>query len=89
MTTGRVETVLHGGNLDAARQRFAAAPEPWIDLSTGINPDAYPLPPLSPETWSLLPQPSHEIALRNAAAKRYGAQSAGMVVAGAGTQAIL
>lgn len=31
-----VET--HGGALDAMRRRFADAPQPWVDLSTGINP---------------------------------------------------
>ena len=34
--------ILHGGGLIAARRRFPHAPEPWIDLSTGINPHAYP-----------------------------------------------
>ena len=28
----------HGGALDLMRARFPQAPEPWIDLSTGINP---------------------------------------------------
>ena len=31
----------HGGDLDWARRRFPDAPEPWVDLSTGINPIAY------------------------------------------------
>src|SRR5580704_15843574 len=33
--------VYHGGNLAAARERFPDAPQPWLDLSTGINPIAY------------------------------------------------
>jgi cobalamin biosynthetic protein CobC len=89
MTGRREETVVHGGNIDAARRQFPDAPQPWIDLSTGINPDAYPLPPLEPEAWARLPQPSAEAALLRAAAHRYGTADAGMVVAGAGTQAIL
>ncbi len=28
----------HGGALDAMRKLFPNAPEPWVDLSTGINP---------------------------------------------------
>ena len=32
----------HGGALDAMRRRFPNAPEPWIDLSTGINPWPWP-----------------------------------------------
>ena len=30
--------VIHGGSLATARLLFPDAPEPWIDLSTGINP---------------------------------------------------
>lgn len=89
MTGPRAETVLHGGDLDAARRQYPEAPEPWIDLSTGINPEPYPLPPLAAQAWSLLPQGDQELALQTAAAHRYGAQHPGMVVAGAGTQAIL
>ena len=28
----------HGGRLDVARELYGQAPEPWIDLSTGISP---------------------------------------------------
>ena len=38
------EAVPHGGDLDAARRQFPDAIEPFIDLSTGINPNPYPLP---------------------------------------------
>ena len=34
---------LHGGVLDRMRAEFPAAPEPWLDLSTGINPVPYEL----------------------------------------------
>ena len=34
----------HGGALEVARRFAPEAPEPWVDLSTGINPHAYPLP---------------------------------------------
>ena len=36
----------HGGNLDRAINRWSGAPEEWVDLSTGINPRAYPMPEL-------------------------------------------
>src|SRR3546814_10306530 len=32
----------HGGGLSAAQRRFGAGGEPWIDLSTGINPNPWP-----------------------------------------------
>jgi cobalamin biosynthesis protein CobC len=78
----------HGGNLGAARRSYPGAPEPWIDLSTGINPIAYPLPPLAPDVWARLPEFDRLAALEAAAARRYGA-SADKIVAAAGSQAII
>ncbi len=75
------ETIVHGGDLDAARARFPSAPEPWIDLSTGINPHAYPFAPPPAEAWQRLPQASAERAVLEAAAKRYGAADVGILVA--------
>ncbi len=83
------ETDLHGGDLDAARRQFPGAPTPWIDLSTGINPRAYPLPELDLETWTRLPQASAGHALRQAAARRYHAEDPEMVVSAPGTQALI
>ena len=34
----------HGGRLCVARSLFPNVPQPWIDLSTGINPRSYPAP---------------------------------------------
>src|SRR5215831_927135 len=45
----------HGGDLAAARRLFPDAPQPFIDLSTGINPHPYPLPPLSANVFTPLP----------------------------------
>ena len=45
----------HGGRLDLARAIYAGAPEPWIDLSTGISPWAYPVPALAPADFHRLP----------------------------------
>lgn len=89
MAPDRTQTVLHGGDLDAVRRQFPDAPEPWIDLSTGINPNAYPLPELPASAWSGLPQTSREQAQRRVAARRYGAASPEMVVAAPGTQALI
>jgi cobalamin biosynthesis protein CobC len=78
----------HGGALDVARRLAPGAPEPWVDLSTGINPHPYPLPDLAPELWSRLPGSGALAELEAAAAARYGAP-AGMVVAGPGSQALV
>jgi cobalamin biosynthesis protein CobC len=81
--------IVHGGNLDAARQRFPDAPEPWIDLSTGINPQGYPLPSIPPSCWTRLPGRDDEARLLEAAARRYGVSDPAMVVAAPGTQALI
>jgi cobalamin biosynthetic protein CobC len=79
----------HGGNLFAARRAYPQAPEPWLDLSTGINPDAYPFanPPL--ESFTRLPQPEELHALEAAARAAYRAPVVAEVVAAPGTQAII
>ena len=81
--------IAHGGALDEARRRYPLAPEPWIDLSTGINPVAYPLPVIPPEAWTRLPFKHEERELRRAAAVRYGAADAESVAAAPGTQALI
>jgi cobalamin biosynthetic protein CobC len=86
--TALKELAYHGGNLGAARRAYPRALEPWIDLSTGVNPTPYPLPPLAPDLWARLPEPDRLAALEAVAARRYGA-SAEKVVAAAGVQAIV
>ncbi len=78
----------HGGDLGAARAAFPAAPEPWIDLSTGVNSDPYPMPPLDAALWTALPEPGAVIRLEAAAARAYGTTSE-RVVAAPGTQALI
>jgi cobalamin biosynthetic protein CobC len=79
----------HGGDLGAARLIFPGAPEPFVDLSTGINPHAYPIPRLEPEAFRRLPEPAALARLRAIAAQAYGAPSAAHVVAAPGTQILL
>src|SRR5262252_2017442 len=79
----------HGGDLGAARLKFPDAPEPFIDLSTGINPHPYPLPPLPPETFARLPQTAALERLLKIAAEHYGAPSPEHVVAAPGMQMLL
>ncbi len=88
MDTGLQRLFRHGGDINAARAVFSHAPEPWIDLSTGINPEPYPLPDFDPTAWARLPSPAETEALARVAAARYGAVPDGIVVA-PGTQALL
>jgi cobalamin biosynthesis protein CobC len=78
----------HGGALEVAKRLAPGAPEPWIDLSTGINPHAYPLPDLEPEAWLRLPESGALAKLEAAAAQRYGVDPT-FTVAGPGSQALI
>src|ERR1700760_1483383 len=84
-----VEPLPHGGDLAAARQMFPDAPEPFIDLSTGINPHPYPLPALPPEIFARLPERESGRRLAEVAARAYGAPSADHVLPAPGTQLVL
>ena len=81
--------VAHGGDLDAARRLFPDAPEPWLDLSTGINPVPYPCPALPPSAFRRLPSAADVRALREAACLAYGAPDAEGVVPAPGTQILI
>ena len=78
----------HGGDLAEAARLFPDAPQPWIDLSTGINPNAYPLPPLQPGTFARLPGPADLARLEALAAARYGVAPE-RLLASAGTHPVL
>lgn len=79
----------HGGDLAAARRLFPGAREPWIDLSTGVNPEPYPIPRLAPEIFSRLPDRDALQSLQNLAAGRFSAPAHADAVATPGTQAII
>ncbi len=83
------DPIQHGGNLAKARALFPQAPEPWIDLSTGINPHSYPHSPIPSNVFARLPEPALLDELKAIAAKTYGAPSAAHVAAGPGTQILL
>jgi cobalamin biosynthetic protein CobC len=79
----------HGGDLRAARKLFPAAPEPFVDLSTGINPFPYPLPQIDPALFARLPDSDALARLAATAAKVFGAPSPAHVVAAPGLQILL
>lgn len=80
---------MHGGDLAAARRMFPDAPEPFIDLSTGINPHPWPLPALPEDLFKWLPDRAAVERLAAAAADVYGAPDAACVVPAPGTQILL
>lgn len=64
---GQALNLCHGGDLHTASRQFGTPVEDWIDLSTGINPQYYPIPAFSAEDWQVLPyqRPELEDAVRN------------------------
>ena len=82
-------SIAHGGKLSEARRLFPDAPEPWLDLSTGINPDAYPLPALALECFARLPDPEDLDRLLSAAADAYHVRDRAMLAAAPGTQILI
>lgn len=68
---------------------FPGAPQPFIDLSTGINPHPYRLPRLPTDLFERLPGSVATAELAAIAARAYGAPSAAHVVPAPGTQILL
>lgn len=76
----------HGGNLGEAVIRYGRAREDWLDLSTGINPNGYPVPMPPASVWRDLPDACDDLV--DVAARHYGVP-ASTVVPCAGSQAVI
>lgn len=74
----------HGGRLHAAARRYGHAPDHWLDLSTGINPQPWPVTQTRVASWQRLPEDDDGLA---AAAQRY--IGAPQVLPVAGSQAAI
>ncbi len=74
----------HGGRLAKAAAEHGIPLDKWVDLSTGIHPVGYPVPPVPAECWRRLPE--DEDSLLDVAARYYGTSHLG---ACAGTQAAI
>lgn len=79
----------HGGRVDAAGVLFPAAPRPWLDLSTGISPWAWPHGSLPVAALTRLPEPRDVRALEAAAAVCFDVADPEQVVAVPGTDLAL
>ena len=73
------EGLLHGGRILAASEKYQIAQEDWIDLSTGLNPNAWPVPIIPSEIWQSLPEDNDGL---QTAACQYYACDACLPVAG-------
>ncbi len=74
----------HGGHLIDAANKYNIAKEQWIDLSTGINPNGWPVPSIPAECWKRLPETAD--GLVEAAKQYYQCQS---ILPVAGSQAAI
>lgn len=63
-------TLIHGGQLEAASENYGIPMEEWIDLSTGINPLAYPDISLTQD--SLMRMPYQQQAFCHSVRNYYG-----------------
>lgn len=69
----------HGGNLFLASQTYGIPVAEWLDLSTGINPRAYPIDALSSWDFQRMPYVSAEF---DAARTAYYGSHAGLAING-------
>lgn len=79
----------HGGDLAGAIRRYGMPGKAWLDLSTGIGPQAYPFRPPTAESWHRLPQSAELHRLLGAARLAYGASEGAPIVAAPGTQILI
>ncbi|MEO0548303.1 MAG: threonine-phosphate decarboxylase CobD [Pseudomonadota bacterium] len=73
--------LIHGGAIDAMRAAYPNAPQPWIDLSTGINPWPYEDLSVSEAALIHLPTQTSYAACRNAMATAIGANADALILA--------
>lgn len=74
----------HGGRLHRAVREHGIALGDWLDLSTGISPFGWPVPPIPADAWHRLPDDDDGLA--NVARAYYGAPH---VLPVAGSQAAI
>lgn len=72
----------HGGRLNAAAQRWGIPRKQWLDLSTGINPEGWPVPEIPAGIWRRLPEEDDGLAVVVRDWARIPAAAAALPVAG-------
>jgi cobalamin biosynthetic protein CobC len=78
-----------GSGLSVARALYPEAPEPWLDLSTAINPTPYPAPRASSRARARLPEPQDLQKLEATAANAFGVDDASRVLATGGSECVV
>jgi len=80
------ELRIHGGRIDTAALLYPSAPQPWIDLSTGINPVAWPVPQIPLARYQRLPLAREMAQMTAAAADAYGLPANAAIVPVSGSE---
>ncbi|MFD1911499.1 threonine-phosphate decarboxylase [Halodurantibacterium flavum] len=89
MTARTGTTRDHGGGVDAAAAQYGGTRADWLDLSTGINPRPYPIPQLSADCWTALPDRTAAAALEDAARRFWSVPEGAAVLAAPGASALI
>jgi len=79
----------HGGGIDAAARAFGGARAEWLDLSTGVNPCAYPVGKISRGAWTDLPDSDAIAGLEAAARAFWRVPQGAAILAAAGASALI
>lgn len=83
-------SIVHGGDLTEAIARHGGTPQQWLDLSTGINPWPWPIPPdLPPAVWQRLPSRADQDLLIASARAAYRVPGGVEIAIAPGTQALI
>ena len=77
-------TPQHGGRVRAAAHEYRIAARNWLDVSTGINPHGWPVPPVPADVWQRLPEEDDGLYMATTAC--FGST---LVLPVAGTQAAI
>jgi cobalamin biosynthetic protein CobC len=79
----------HGGGLSAAIDQYGGQRTDWLDLSTGINPNPYPVPEIPAHYWYVLPDEAPKQRLLDAARKCWNVPDGAEIVPASGVSAII
>ena len=79
----------HGGGLDAAIAQYGGTRDDWLDLSTGINPVPYPMPRLTADAWTALPDRASFAKLESRARAFWRVPKSAAVVIASGASSII
>ncbi len=75
--------------MDSAVARWGGERHAWLDLSTGINPEPYPVGELAPDAWTALPDSGAYDRLIRAARRFWDIPAAAAILAAPGASALI